>query len=67
MGLYSSFPLFTLTHAALIQGLSMKLQSKDWKQFMIPNNKKQFSKSQFLVLGDDVIFSDFLLENYYTQ
>nr|UYL95345.1 MAG: RNA-dependent RNA polymerase [Xiangxi tick virus 1]UYL95368.1 MAG: RNA-dependent RNA polymerase [Xiangxi tick virus 1] len=54
MGLYGSFPLFHLTHWALLQGLVYRL-----------GLDKTFSEPAYAVLGDDVlIFHPDLLEAY---
>lgn len=56
MGLYSSFPLFHLTHYLLIEGLRTWLNSK--KGLNIPSDS-------YRVLGDDVVISDLSLARWY--
>lgn len=59
MGLYGSFPLFHLSHYALLQGIV---------RFLIETKKDlTVSSRSFLVLGDDVIITNDTLARYYKE
>jgi hypothetical protein len=57
MGLYSSFPLFHLSNCCLAAACSRKVKDK----VSFPNG------AYFMVLGDDIIFSDSKVEACYRQ
>jgi hypothetical protein len=73
LGLYPSFPLFSLTHGALLYSLYLDLPLEDrngysFRMDTFVSEKKSYSAPAippFLILGDDVvIFSDSLAERY---
>jgi hypothetical protein len=66
MGLYSSFPLFTLSNIAVARTATLLayVYSKDTKG---PNLQLFKNNTGAQVLGDDVLFSDGRIAAYYTQ
>lgn len=61
MGMYGSFPLFSLTHSLLLKGIEVSLEKEGKILHRSPSGQCSY------VLGDDVVITDKRVERAYMQ